>query len=290
MYSPLSQTSMDGVSRMIANRIDLPVLPSIASIVMTELTGPKSSADRVAQILRNDSAIASRILRIANSTIYKRHLPTTTLEAAIVRLGRNLVRDLTISLSTKYLFKSTDASDQHLWNHSVASAIGGKIVAETTRHGDPNEAFVTGLLHDIGKVVLKNDNPDRFNGTVQRASKEDMLSFHAEERAFSFHHAAVGGTLLKQWKFPQKLIEAVYWHHDIDAFDQIPTGSRKLACITAYSDYLANSIGINIGMKELTAIPPGIAAQQYLGISERKNRKLQKKIETIYQQEAELFN
>jgi len=289
MNSSLSHSNIAKARRLVSNQVKLPVLPSIATMVMRELTRPETSAEQVADIIRQDAAIAAGVLKVANSIVYKRRVATSTLEAAIVRLGYQLVRDLVISLSTRSMFRTTDQADQQLWDHAIATALAAKVVAAETRRTDPNEAFVAGLLHDVGKIVLKNDNHDRFMGAAKRITTENMPSSAAERSAFSFHHGTVGGILLMEWNLPQEMANAIYWHHDLENPENIPAHSQNLTWVTSLANAIVNSLGINLGMK---SIEPGAESQiacEALGVSERAMTKMTKKVESAYRAEHRDF-
>ena len=289
MNSAISHNHIAKARRLVSNQVKLPVLPSIATMVMRELTRPETSAEQVADIIRQDAAIAAGVLKVANSIVYKRRVATSTLEAAIVRLGYQLVRDLVISLSTRSMFRTTDSADQQLWDHAIATALAAKVVAVETRRTNPDEAFVAGLLHDVGKIVLKNENRDRFLGAAKRVAKENMPSSTAERYAFSFHHGTVGGILMMEWNLPQEMANAIYWHHDLENPENIPFRSQNLTWVTSLANSVVNTLGINLGMK---SIKPGSSSQiacNALGVSERALTKMTKKIESAYRAEHRDF-
>ncbi len=289
MNSSVSHSNIAKARRLVSNQLKLPVLPSIATMVMRELTRPETSAEQVADIIRQDAAIAAGVLKVANSIVYKRRVATSTLEAAIVRLGYQLVRDLVISLSTRSMFRTTDEADQQLWDHAIATALAAKVVAAETRRANPDEAFVAGLLHDVGKIVLKNENRDRFMGAAKRITKEKMPSSTAERSAFSFHHGTVGGILLMEWNLPQEMANAIYWHHDLESPQNIPVRSQNLTWVTSLANAVVNSLGINLGMK---SIEPGAESQiacDALGVSERAMKKITTKVESAYRAEHRDF-
>jgi len=288
MTSPLEQKSIVEVKRLVENRVDLPVMPKVANVVMAEVTSEKSNAARLAQIISSDEGLAGRIMRVANSAFYRGPLPTTTLQQAIVRLGRNLVRDLVISLSSQSLFRSMGELEEQLWCHAIATGIAARLVAEQTRGVDRDEAFIGGLMHDIGKAVLNGAFPERFQETVDQAAKEGIPSWQAEQEAFGCHHAAVGGVLLMQWELPQGLANAVLWHHSLDDPSKIPANSRDLAIVLGGANELVNALGIN-AVQQVIELTDESVLRGPLHISDKAIEELSERVQAFYEEERNLF-
>ncbi len=288
MSTPIEQKSLVEVKRLVQNRVDLPVMPRVANVVMGEVTSEKSNAARLAQLISSDEALAGRIMRVSNSAFYRGPLPTTTLQQAIVRLGRNLVRDLVISLSSQSLFRTMGELEERLWSHSIAAGIAARLVAEKGRGVDQDEAFIGGLLHDIGKTVLNAAFPERFADTVKRAVKEGIPSYEAEQLAFGCHHAAVGGVLLMEWDLPQDLANAVLWHHSLSDLSKVPANSRKLAVTLAAADEVVNALGINAPDQPLELPEPSVL-KEHLRFSDKAIEDLKERVASLYEEERSLF-
>ena len=243
--------SLESIRTSIISQMDLPVVPAIAGRVIKELTNPKSNAEDLAQIIRHDQALAGRILRIANSPVYRRRIPTTSIDAAIVRMGRDLVKDLVISLSTQSLFRKFDHFEEQLWGHAVATGIAATHVAAMSKKLDPAEAFVGGLLHDVGKIVLNNSSRARYRQATQKAIDSNVAYHIAETEEFNFHHGPVGAVLLEVWGLSQPLIDSALYHHNIELWDEISEESLPLLSIVILANQLVNSLQINVGSREI---------------------------------------
>ena len=289
MTTPIEQKSLVEVKRLVKDRVDLPVMPRVAHVVMAEVTSEKSNAARLAQLISSDEALAGRIMRVSNSAFYRGPLPTTTLQQAIVRLGRNLVRDLVISLSSQSLFRTMGELEERLWSHSIAGGIAARVVAENGRGVDRDEAFIGGLLHDVGKTVLNSAFPERFAETVKRSVKEGLASHEAEQMAFGCHHAAVGGVLLMEWELPQVLANSVLWHHNLSDWDKVPSAGRALAVNLAAADELVNSLGINVTAQEVE-LPDDCLLKEKLRFSDQVIDEMKERVDKLYEEERGLFN
>jgi len=213
---------------------------------MDEVANHRSTADSLAKIIGLDQALLGRILRIANSAFYRGRIPTTTLQAGIVRLGPALVRDLVISLSTQSLFKEFNTVEQQMWNHSLATAFGAQLVAAQSHVANPDEAFVAGLLHDVGKTILLNHN-DKYAELLSKANLENRYHHEVERETYGFDHADVGAVLMNKWQLADSLVESVRYHHQLDSLEEAPESARSLICVVAVADSLAYSLGLSSG-------------------------------------------
>lgn len=225
----------------------LPALPVVAMRVM-QLTGDtQNSAREVALAISRDPSFAARILQMANSAYYGLPRSVGTISEAVVLLGMRTVRNIAIAAATRDLL-SRELSGYalgrgDLWRHSMATAICARGLAESTRRHDPEEAFVAGLLHDIGKIVMSLYVGEAY-AELQARMETDNLSFLEAERAtFGFDHAEVGGIMAKKWNLPTQLTEAIAHHHE-------PMQDGKVSSLAAVV-HIANVIclfaGIGIG-------------------------------------------
>lgn len=289
MSNPVDVSALPRVKAMVENRIDLPVMPRIAATVMREVASQSSNADRLARLISSDEALAGRIMRVSNSTFYRRKLPTTTLQRAVVQLGRTMVRDLVVSLSSQSMYRKADALSERLWAHAIATAVGSSLIAERTRKADKDEAFIVGLLHDVGKAVLLANDEGRYRGVVARMAKEGVSACEAEHQAFGCHHAAVGGVLLMQWDLPMHQVNGILWHHHTEDITQIPENGRALACVVNLADMITNHLGLNaVGMP--TEMVMDSPVQKALGLSEREITTLIERTEKRYEEEKDVFS
>lgn len=280
--------SLASIRINIKAQMDLPVVPAIASLVMRELTNPMSNAADLAKIINHDQALMGRILRIANSPVYKRRIATTTIDAAIVRLGRGLVKDLVISLSTKSLFRKFDRFEEDLWSHSIAAAIAAQHVANLSKKIDPSEAFVGGLLHDVGKIVLNNSASSRFKRAASAAIRNNQPYFVAEYEEFKFHHGSVGAVLLEVWGLSRALADTAQYHHHLEQWDQIPEDSLTLVSVVTLADQLTNHIGINLGSRqvELDLAPECL---EFLGLESEQVEALEPQIREVFEKDRSVY-
>lgn len=203
---------LDGIS-------GLPTLPVVALKVNNMLKDYDVSIKLLSETIEKDQAMVSKILKLVNSAFYGFQSKINTISHAITVLGFNTVRNAIVSIavinafSGKDVFEEFDITD--FWKHSVATAVTGRHLAERNRFSPPDQAFVAGILHDVGKVVLAQYFKELF-GKVWTAMRQQGLSFcEAEKMLLPSGHAQVGGRLAKRWQLPASLIEPIIYHHTV---------------------------------------------------------------------------
>ncbi|MGE5595642.1 MAG: HDOD domain-containing protein [Hyphomicrobiales bacterium] len=197
---------------------DLPPLPAVAARVMGMADDDRTSALELAQVLSTDQALTAKLIKISNSAYYGFARRVSTVREAVLVLGFKQVRQVAVGAAIMNNFKGPrrdDGFDLDLfWGHSVAVAVAAETVAKKTRAAKPEDAFTAGILHDIGRLVIRQLMPDEFRRAVEIA-RSGQSSLHAAERmVVGYSHDDVGRVLGERWKFPVHLIDAVAGHHD----------------------------------------------------------------------------
>jgi putative nucleotidyltransferase with HDIG domain len=162
---------------------------------------------QIDNLLRSDQATASFILRVANSPIYNRSQPIKTLPVAISLLGINIIRSLVILAFTRSVFSKSknELICKHVWQHSLLTAIAShSICIELGSLEESEEAFVAGLLHDIGKVLLFTNVRKEYMQALNYALEQCCSSAEAEEKFIGINHYQVGCQAIKEWKLPEQ--------------------------------------------------------------------------------------
>jgi putative nucleotidyltransferase with HDIG domain len=210
-----AQTFLKGLD----NIPDLPTLPNIVLKVNNLLKDQNSSIKELGKTIETDQAMVTKILRLVNSTFYGFRSKIRNIPHAIIILGFNNVRNALVSVSIIKSFSEKKGFEgfemKDFWKHSIAVAVISKYLSEETKLDAPDDCFVAGLLHDVGKVVLSQYFTELF-GLVWKSIQEDGLSFYeAEKELLPANHVQIGAYLAKKWKFPASLIESMTYHHDI---------------------------------------------------------------------------
>ncbi len=178
-----------------------------------------TSIKKLSKVIEKDQSIVTKILRLVNSTFYGFKSKIKNISHAVIVLGFNTIRNAVVSVSIiktfsgEKTFEGFEISD--FWRHSIGVAVISRYLSEQTRLDSPDDCFVVGLLHDIGKVILSQHFTEHF-GLVWKSVKEEGLSFfEAEQKLLPVNHAQIGGHLAKKWQFPVSLIDTITYHHAI---------------------------------------------------------------------------
>lgn len=197
---------------------DLPPLPAVAARVMNMAENDKTSAMDLAQVLSADQALTAKLIRISNSAYYGFARRISTVREAVVMLGFKQVRQVAVGASMMNTFKNTGRDDGFdldlFWGHSVAVAVASEAIARKNLGAKPEDAFTAGILHDIGRLVLRQVMPTEFAQAVAIARRGELPLNEAELETTGYAHDEVGQSLGERWKFPGHLVDAVRCHHD----------------------------------------------------------------------------
>ncbi len=204
------------VDKIVEMTGDLPPMPNVAAKVMEMMANPMTDGRSMQKFISTDQALASKILKIANSALYSFSRDITSLSHAISIIGFNTITSLVIASSTKNAFfkGKMGLQDKMIWEHSLASAFGCRMLAKSALGaGKTEEAFLCGLLHDIGKVILSRKLGDSYSAIVQEAYNTKASFFELEQKTFGFTHSEVGSLVAKKWKLPAVIEECIEFHH-----------------------------------------------------------------------------
>lgn len=229
-------------------------LPSPAPVVMELIRSFEQediSTHAVADKVSRDQALAAKTLRIANSSFYGLQRKVTTIPQAITVLGFDSVRTLIVSAGVLDAFAKNrnDAFDiSAFWRHSIGTALCSKFLARALNLNQ-DQAFISGLLHDIGRLVLATCFAEHYAQVIAYRNTHDCFTQDAERAVLGFEHGMVGKTLSEHWKFPPLVQRAISDHHQ-------PL-TQDLGGITSVV-HVADAIvhGLDLGGDEHDLVPP----------------------------------
>ncbi|WP_322806364.1 HDOD domain-containing protein [Thermanaerothrix sp.] len=192
-------------------------LPGNVTRILRALEEPDTTASLLAELIGLDQALASQVLHMANAASLGYAPECTTLHAAIMRLGfkriKTLVMGAAVSNQLNRGLPGYRLGPGQLWNHAVASATLAQWLAHRFNYPNPEEAYIGGLLHDIGKLLLDQYLLLDYQSFLDMVHTKKTLLWQAEETLIGLNHAQVGGMMAEKWSFPSVLVEAIRYHH-----------------------------------------------------------------------------
>lgn len=244
-----------------------PVSPSALKLVGL-LDRPNISNEDIVQLLKFDTVLTAKLLRVCNSPLFGLEDPVSSVEQAVLILGHQQILHvaLTIAFSGTMAMPLPGyaAEARELWQHSLVAALAAEDIARNFR-AVPVEtpvAFTAGLLHDIGKVVMNHVlTKDTQAAIRQRISQDGRSRTEAEKEIIGVDHADIGKSLLASWRLPEEIVEAVGNHHH-----PVYTPEPKLSSIVHAANCMAHLIGSNLGW-EAFAVRADAGAVEALGIN-----------------------
>jgi putative nucleotidyltransferase with HDIG domain len=198
--------------------VQLRPLPAIAMQIMKVCDEPKTKVGELVRLIECDAAISSRILSVVNSSTYGYSREVTSINQAVVVLGFKSLSQLTVSIASEKVFSDGDTAIQprlELYDHSLATAAVSRLLANQTDFpADPGAAFLAGILHDVGKLVLFDVAPNFYSKLQSSERPDDYIA--TETAAFGVDHSMIGAQFGSLWGLPCEINSAIEHHHCLD--------------------------------------------------------------------------
>lgn len=219
------------------------------------LENPDAGCEDLAEVIRADADLAESLVKISNSIAYAGALRTCSLLEAILRLGMREVYRLIVQSVTCRALRGKQASgfqQLDLRRHSLATAVAAQTLSQQMAVDDPDVAFTAGLLHDIGKVSVIDKQRAESQWGLGRCEM-DGAAYIDEREALNGDHGEAGARLLRNWNFPERVVESVRCHHC--PLNATAEDSRSLAALVYTANVLAHRIGEGTGSPTYAAEP-----------------------------------
>jgi HD-like signal output (HDOD) protein len=219
---------------------DIATLPEVTAKIISVVDDPKSTARDLHQIIKNDPALATKILKVVNSAFYGLPGQVAEVERAIVLLGLSAVKNIAISASISRLFKAEKVSDtfsaRDVWRHCVAVAVASReFCAMIGKKAHAEEAFLAGLIADLGLLVERQAFPDQLKEVIRMTAQSGRPFVEVEKEIVGADHQALGAALAAKWKFPKGLQVVLGYHHKVD---KLKEEARLLPTLVYIADTL----------------------------------------------------
>ncbi len=221
---------------------DLDPMPQVVQKTREVMSKPSATFKEIGKVIETDQAMVAKVLKIANSAYYGLRGKVSSIHQALVVLGHDTLEQVINTAGASKLFGKTmkgyGLQPGVLWNHSLAVAFGAKIIAVKRKPILENDAFVAGLLHDVGKLIL-DEYILKNKPIFEKLKKENNSLRKAEEKLFGFDHSEIASLLCKEWHLPETQTLAIKYHHD-------PSSSKdvELAYFLYLADHMARKCGL----------------------------------------------
>ena len=233
-------------------KIILPEIPSVVFELNEVIANPMSSADHIAQVVNRSPSLTVLLLKIVNSSFYGFPSKIDKVSHAVTLIGTREISGLALGISILSIFKNIPKEIIDMYSflkHSLACGILSRILAAQKNFGQTEQLFVSGLLHDLGRLILYLYFADESRNILSRSRNNNRLLYEEEKGYLGCDHAQVGKQLMEQWKLPLILENNVLYHHKpSEAQQPIP------ATIVHLADIIVNSLGIGSSGEKF--VPP----------------------------------
>lgn len=236
---------------------DIVTMPEVTVRIIDIVEDPKSKMQDLHNVIRNDPALSSRILRVVNSALYGLPGQVASIDRAIVLLGLSAVKNIAIATSMTHMFTGESSvegfSGKDVWNHSIAMAVAAKLAYAIRKRPGGDEAFLTGLIADLGLLIERQAVMEPMAAAIEQF-RADGGSFIETERQFvGTDHCALGMALAQKWRFPEPVCQSIGYHHFPE---KLPASQRELPGTILVADFAASRHEAGFCTYPVDAAPP----------------------------------
>jgi len=226
---------------LVSGAIEIASLPEVFLKVNEMIDSPRHSAADIGRVIGHDAALSARLLKISNSVFYGFPSQIDTISRAITVIGTRELRDLILATSVMRVFKGLPndlVTMEDFWRHSICCGLAARALASRRGEREVERYFVSGLLHDIGSLLVYRKIPELAREALLRSQYNNVPLHRAEQEVMGFDHAAVGVEILRKWKLPEHLQEAVEFHHNPTMAERFPRDTALIHIADVVADAL----------------------------------------------------
>lgn len=227
---------------------DLPTIPIVATQVLQLLDQPEVQVEDVADLMLTDQVMTARVMKLLNSPVYKPANEITSLKRALVYLGLRHIREVALTTSFISAFEADEGAFEisSFWEHSFGVGMVSKIIAARVGYQDLEKAYISGIIHDLGVVVLSNFMRDEFHAILNSINGKPVKLVDAEIERLGTSHCEIGLCMSRKWNFPEAYSEVISYHHAPEEATVDPV----LCAIVNLSDLFCSVRELNYGGRE----------------------------------------
>jgi putative nucleotidyltransferase with HDIG domain len=289
----LSPAIIEAIFNVVGHK-SIPPMPGAAQKAFKLSTDPNAEARDFIEVIESDEALSARVIKIANSVYFDRGHQSKTIEDSVVVIGINELRCLLSSTSLSDIFPSGNPLRHIFWAHDVACAIISKMLAGRMCPQNSDLAFLCGLMHDIGKLLLIQRAPDDYAKVIKMVEEKGEEFSRAEEQVFLFTHTDAGQLIAEKWNFSDELRDVIKNHHE--DWDLIKANSThfQLVHIVKAASIFAHALGLGHG-KSFARLKNKVSEHcretfEVLGIPESEDKTLLSNFARTFETEFDLYS
>jgi HD-like signal output (HDOD) protein len=248
--------------------------------LLARFTHRNCDASALAEVVEKDALLSAQVLQQANSAAFGRKRPINSVKHAIALIGVGAMRRFALGTSLSNLFsrsKPASAFSVTRFNlHSVATGTLVELLADELPVHHPESAFISGLLHDVGKMLIAVSLPKEFDDILAFSAVADMSQIECERHILGSDHAELSGIAISRWKLPEPVQWAGYYHHEPEKAESLEGDRSKLglSSLVSRADAFINYIGMSV--LPPTALPTVVPSLEFEGFSYGQERVLQR--------------
>jgi len=198
---------------------DLPPMPHVAARAIGMVEDPSTTAGELTDLLSSDTALAARVLKIANSAMFSRQREITTLSQAIMIIGFKALKGIIVAATLRQINKRFGRLEKMLWEHSMSTAMCATLISKTLRKSFVEEIFLLGLLHSLGQIVLiaQKETSADYKNVLKMIEEVNQSYSTCEQEVYGFSHPLIGALVAKKWNFSSNTCQVIL--HYLDDLD-----------------------------------------------------------------------
>lgn len=209
----------------------MPTMPHVIVKALNTIKDEYTGIKELSKIISCDQSLSTKILTLVNSAHYSLPNKIISINKAVGLIGMNQAKNIIISIAMKSIY--SDGKEKDIWSHSIRCAVCCEHLATEFKVMSPDEAFMLGFLHDIGKTMLNKQNPQLYSKVLD-LERRGLSSTEAEEMYFKTNHANIGFYIATQWEFSEVIANAIKYHHN-----PLKSPMEAAAALVHYSDQLS---------------------------------------------------
>lgn len=233
---------------------ELPLLPSVTSRIVELTEDPKTTTVQLSDVISQDQVLVSKALKMVNSAYYGLPRKIASVTEAVTILGLETLRTLVIGASVystiNQISQKNGFKQESLWRHSAASAAAARILSIKLGIEQKEHAFVAGLLHDIGKIIILSFMPEDYHNIIKTSKSNNKSLYEVEREVLNFTHTDVGNIVAQKWSFPGMLVDTIGNHHDPGYQGE----NHELVTVVYLSNAVSKMAGYGIGLMDTISV------------------------------------